>query len=168
MEYKSFRLSESMIGYCSFDEKITCLDSRRKDFLVNVAAATATGEIFVWEIDAQNVVKSKTCEIPSTEPKRLSKHKTEITSLAFNSTATKLASCSVDKMFCVTDVVTGMNLFSKVLENSPTSLSWCGESEFILIVDVSGHLAIWNLLEGNLKCDITATDGNFYWIITVT
>lgn len=168
MEYKSFRLSESMIGYCSFDEKITCLDSRRKDFLVNIAAATATGEIFVWEIDAQNIVKSKTCEIPSTEPKRLAKHKTEITSLAFNSTATKLASCSVDKMFCVTDVVTGMNLFSKGLENSPTSLSWCGESEFILIVDVSGHLAIWNLLEGNLKCDITATDGNFYWIITIT
>lgn len=168
IDYKTFRLSNSMIAYLSLDDKITYLTSRniinndnKNIQSIEIYIGTEIGQIYSWKLNINNCndndekISQKQWNIEEFEPQLLIKHDKQINCLELNSNQTKLASCSFDGLLIITDISTGMKLFKKSLDINLTNLCWLFNEnqlfEYLLNVDINGYLYVWDLIDGNLK-----------------
>lgn len=147
---KPYSLSDSLIAYYSFDEKVFAVDVFcTKDF-IKVAIGLENGDVILWRLAISGPLSLHSIETIDT--KLLFKHSDEVTDVAFNKNGTKIASCALDSILHLCDIDTGMTLFNKEHTSCLICLSWCHESGILYLGDNEGRIYVWNMMSGDQHC----------------
>lgn len=146
---KPYSLSDSLIAYYSFEEKIISVDIFETNDIIKVVVGLANGDVILWKLKMSDRLSPGLVETIDT--KILFTHDDEVTCVLFNKNGTKVASCGLDCILCVCDIDTGMNLFKKEHTNCLICLSWCHESGILYLGDNAGYIYIWNMVNGELN-----------------
>lgn len=147
---KPYSLSDSLIAYYSFEEKVFAIDAFCTKDCIKVAIGLENGDVILWRLKIDGPLSLHTIETIDT--KQLFKHADEVTDVSFNKNGTKVATCALDRVLYVCDIDTGMTLFNKEHANCLICLSWCHESGILYLGDNSGNIFVWNMMTGEMNC----------------
>lgn len=154
---KPYSLSDSLISYYSFDEKVFAIDAFHAKDCIKVVIGLENGEVIVWRLKITGPLSMNTIE--TIDVKHLFKHDDEVTDVSFNKSGTKVATCALDSVLYVCDIDTGMTLFKKEHSNCLICLSWCHESGILYLGDNKGLIYVWNMMTGEQNCSISGFSG---------
>lgn len=107
--------------------------------------ATDDGEIYIWNI------------VELVQKKKFHKHSSTIMALSYGPDGSCLASCGLDRSFQITDINTGMSVFSKEFAYPLTALKWDGS--LIFLGDQEGNLFLWDVVEVREVLQMSAHEG---------
>lgn len=145
---KPYRLSDSLLSYYSFDEKVLTVDIFKSNNIIKIVCGLINGDVAFWRLsDYEN-----DCKVLYT-------HADEVTNIHFNETGTKIVSCALDRYLYVCDVDTGMILFKKEHPNCLICLSWCFDNDFVYAGDNAGFIYAWNMRMGEQSCSDRVFNG---------
>lgn len=150
-------MSDSLIAYYSFEEKVFAVDVFCTKDSIKVAIGLENGDVILWRLKITGPLSVHTIETIDT--KQLFKHSDEVTDVSFNKNGTKVATCALDCVLYVCDIDTGMALFNKEHTNCLICLSWCHESGILYLGDNSGNIFVWNMMTGEMNCSEMAFNG---------
>lgn len=113
-----------------------------------LAVGTEDGEIYIWNTSSNTVQK------------KFSPHKGSIKSISYSPDGQKLSTCGLDSMIQITDVNTGMSLYSKMMPSPLLCLKW--EDYLLFAGSECGILYVWNIIEVRLILEKQINEGNIY------
>lgn len=152
---KPFSLSDSLIAYYSFEEKVIAIDAFRTPVGINVVIGLVSGDVILWRLKFSD----QKYNIQTIETKVLFTHADEVADVSFNKNGTKVASCALDSVLYVCDIDTGMTLFTKEHPNCLICLSWCHESGILYLGDNKGRIFVWSMMTGEQNCSESGFNG---------
>lgn len=157
----SFRLSDSMLAYLPFEEKISALDCHLHNDILQIAIGTFAGEVHLWTLLILDETKTIVQEPETVRSKLLHHHRpgTEVLAVAFNCNGTKITSCALDGTLNVCDIGSGMTLVSRQHSSAFTCLDWSYSDECLVLGDQVGHVFVLNMLTGSMHSELAAFDG---------
>lgn len=154
---KPYSLSDSLIAYYSFEEKVFAIDAFCTKDCIKVAIGLENGDVILWRLKITGNLSLHTIETIDT--KLLFKHGDEVTDVSFNKNGTKIATCALDCVLYVCDIDTGMALFKKQHQNCLICLNWCHGSGVLYLGDNSGYIYAWNMITGEQNCSELGFNG---------
>lgn len=154
---KPYSLSDSLIAYYSFEEKVIAIDAFWSKDSIKVAIGLVSGDVILWRLKTTGQLSLHTIE--TIETKLLFTHADEVADISFNKNGTKIASCALDRVLYVCDIDTGMTLFKKEHPNCLICLSWCHESGILYLGDNAGFIYVWNMMTGERNCSELGFNG---------
>lgn len=152
----SFRLSDAMLAYLPFEEKISSLDAYLNGNLLQITIGTFTGEVHLWSLKILNDSNEIISEPETIQTKLLHSHCTSanVLAVAFNCRGTELASCSIDGTLNVCDIISGMTLIHQKHNSIFTCLNWSYSNECLLLGDKMGQIFVLNMLTGTMQLEL--------------
>ncbi|XP_015108694.1 protein FAN isoform X1 [Diachasma alloeum] len=144
------KLQESLIAQLDHESKITCLSISRDERLL--ASGTEDGEICVWNMDSYDLEFS------------VKGHGGKVTATTFDSECKNIIACTNDKTINVFDAKTSTRIYSTLLEDGPTVLSWSGS--ILLVGDDKGNVNLWDSQEATFLAKTLCHDGPLTAITT--
>lgn len=154
---KPYSLSDSLIAYYSFEEKIIAVDISKMKETIKVVVGLANGDVILWKLNTSGQLSSGS--VGTIDTKSLFMHADEVTRVSFNQNGTKVASCGLDCVLHVCDIDTGMTLFKKEHSNCLICLSWCHDTGILYLGDNTGYIHVWNMMTGEKHCSECGFNG---------
>lgn len=148
---KYFRMSDSMLGYLPFEEKIMCLDSKEEKNEIKIIIGLNSGEIYLWSFSLMTLPNLDSSE--NYQLKLLKKHQDTVSMLSFNSNGSSMVSCSLDGGLSVINIETGMTIYERNHLNSLTYLNWTINNDMLLLGDIIGNLFVYNMITGEINLE---------------
>lgn len=112
-----------------------------------LASGTEDGEICVWNMDSYDLeftVKGSGGKVTAT---------------TFDSECKNIIACTNDKTISVFDAKTSTRIYSTLLDNEPTALSWSGS--ILLVGDDRGNINLWDSQEATFISKTLCHDGQY-------
>lgn len=150
-------MSDSLIAYYSFEEKVISVDAFKIKDGIKVVIGLVNGEVILWKLKTAGRLSINS--VQTNDTKLLFTHNDEVTRVSFNKNGTKVASCALDCVLYVCDIDTGMSLFQKEHPNCLICMNWCHESGILYLGDNTGIIYVWNMMSGEKNCSETAFNG---------
>lgn len=141
--YEPIRPATALVTQLEHDTKVLCLDIDSKNTCL--VSGTDEGEVLMWSLKDYCVVQ------------HLPDHRASVNAVKFSPDAAKLVSCSNDKSFKVYDIISGMQVFNKYMDEKLKCLAWDGYT--LLIGGDQGSLYLWDLVTVTLVKHIKAHHG---------
>lgn len=154
---KPYSLSDSLIAYYSFEEKIMAVDIFKTYDVIKVVVGLENGDVILWRLKTSGRLSSGS--VDTIDTKILFTHADEVTGVSFNKNGTKVASCGLDCVLYVCDLETTMTLFKKEHNNCLICLNWCNENGILYLGDNSGYIYVWNMMTGEKNCSESGFNG---------
>jgi factor associated with neutral sphingomyelinase activation len=132
--------SSSLMAQFDHDAHITCLSLTRDNKLL--VSGTQDGDLFVWSMDTQSLNQQLPC------------HNDTVNAASFSPDGNKLVSCGEDKTLKVFDLTSGMQVYTKMLDEQLRCLCWDGLT--LILGGSNGSLYIWDLVQVKLLKQVSA------------
>lgn len=156
-EIQSYRISDALLEYAQFDDKIASVHAIMSDQHLLIAVGTFDGNVHLWKL---RITQRAKISVETVSKSIVQTHSDEVTAVAFDPLGRQLASCGLDRVLLVADVVTGMNLFRKEHTEALCCMDWrLSIGEWLLLGDETGTVHVWNMQTGSVQTQTKAFDG---------